>query len=223
MEGFQFYDQLLRFTLFQGMSRNELMQMAGHTRFDFQRFEPQMTVVKEGDECGQLMFLMKGELDVTSYADDYSYRVVERLSAPWMTEPEVLLGLHPRHTQTLTAVSDCHFIILSKNEIMRLVNDFLAFRLNLLNQLATKAQQRGRRQWHCSAPSLRERVSRFFIEHCSYPAGHKVFYILMKQLANEVNDSRLDVSWVLNQMQADNLLQLHRGRIVVPSLERLFM
>jgi DNA-binding GntR family transcriptional regulator len=45
----------------------------------------------------------------------------------------------------------------------------------------------------------------------------------MERLAQEMNDSRLDVSRALNAMQAEGLLRLHRGRIEVPSLERLFM
>jgi DNA-binding GntR family transcriptional regulator len=45
----------------------------------------------------------------------------------------------------------------------------------------------------------------------------------MERLAVEVNDSRLDVSRALNDMQRRGLLELHRGRIVIPSLERLFM
>ena len=45
----------------------------------------------------------------------------------------------------------------------------------------------------------------------------------MEQLALELNDSRLDVSRALNAMQADGLLVLHRGRIEIPSLERLLM
>jgi hypothetical protein len=46
--------------------------------------------------------------------------------------------------------------------------------------------------------------------------------ILMTRLAAELGDSRLNVSKVLNAMQADGLLTLYRGRMVIPSLERLF-
>jgi DNA-binding IscR family transcriptional regulator len=45
----------------------------------------------------------------------------------------------------------------------------------------------------------------------------------MEQLALELNDSRLNVSRVLNQLQRDGLVELHRGKIVVPQLERLLM
>jgi hypothetical protein len=34
----QLYDQLLQFPLFQGMSRDDLSQVAGHTKFDVSFF-----------------------------------------------------------------------------------------------------------------------------------------------------------------------------------------
>jgi DNA-binding GntR family transcriptional regulator len=45
----------------------------------------------------------------------------------------------------------------------------------------------------------------------------------MTQLAAELNDSRLDISRALNEMEDDGLLTLHRGRIEIPMLERLLM
>lgn len=45
----------------------------------------------------------------------------------------------------------------------------------------------------------------------------------MRQLADLLNDSRLDISQALNQMQEDGLLTLHRGRIEIPMIERLLM
>ena len=43
----------------------------------------------------------------------------------------------------------------------------------------------------------------------------------MERLALELNDSRLNVSRVLNQLQYEGLIELYRGRIVIPQLERL--
>jgi hypothetical protein len=66
-------------------------------------------------------------------------------------------------------------------------------------------------------------VVRFFARHCVYPAGPKMFYILMNRLAAEVNDSRLNVSRVLNQLQQEGKIILHRGRVEIPLMERLLM
>ena len=43
----------------------------------------------------------------------------------------------------------------------------------------------------------------------------------MTRLAEEVNDSRLNVSRILNDMQHRGLIELSRGKIEVPQLERL--
>jgi DNA-binding GntR family transcriptional regulator len=45
----------------------------------------------------------------------------------------------------------------------------------------------------------------------------------MTQLADEIGDSRLDISRALNQLQDEGLLQLYRGRIKVMQMERLLM
>jgi hypothetical protein len=79
------------------------------------------------------------------------------------------------------------------------------------------------RAWRSSPKSLRERIIRFFFSRCIYPAGPKTFYILMQQLGHELNDSRLDISRALNEMQSDKLINLHRGRIEIPTLEQLLM
>ena len=92
-----------------------------------------------------------------------------------------------------------------------------------MNHLATQAQKLIQAQWRRSPQSLQERVVRFFFLHTLYPAGPKTFHILMERLAEEVNDSRLNVSRVLNRLQTMGLLELHRGRIEIPQVERLLM
>ena len=218
-----FYGQLQQFPLFQGLSKAELLQMAGNTRFGFQKLAGGKTLVREGEACTQLFLLVKGALQIETSSDDRGYRVVETLQAPWQLQPEALFGLTPRYSQTVRTVTECHFIILSKDEVLRLFDEILIFRLNYLNLLATQSQQRGHRAWRRAPLTLADRVARFFTDHTVYPAGRKEIFILMKRLALEVNDSRLDVSRVLNDMQQQGMLQLHRGRIVIPSLERLFM
>jgi hypothetical protein len=105
--------------------------------------------------------------------------------------------------------------------VVRLTEQFLIFRINLLNLLATRTQKLLHQPWRHCPQTLRERIIRFMANRCIHPAGPKTFHILMTQLAAEVGDSSLDVSRALNVMQRDGLLTLHRGRIEVPHMERL--
>lgn len=223
MSDFRLYDSLLRFPLFQGLSRAELLQLAGQTKFGFMKLAGDKTVVREGEPCHQLLFLVSGSLSVSTVSDDRRYTVIEQLSAPWLLQPESLFGAHPQYASSIVTLTESHFITLSKDEVLRMLDDFLIIRLNLLNLLATQSQRRGRWPWRKAPADLHQRIVRFFLDHCIYPAGSKEFRILMTQLAQEVGDSRLDVSHVLNAMQDESLLRLRRGIIEIPSLERLLM
>lgn len=221
MATLQIYDKLLQFPLFQGMSRDDLEIIAGHTRFGFMKVGSGRPVVKSGEACTQLYFLINGSIRVITYSDDYGYSVEEQISAPYILQVEGIFGYHQRYTHDFIASSDVNFITIDKEELVRLSEDFLVFRLNLMNNFATQTQKQLRLSWLHQPQSLRERVERFLAQHCVYPAGHKQFHILMTRLADEMNDSRLNVSRVLNQMQKDGVVTLYRGRIEVPQLERL--
>lgn len=223
MPTLQIYDQLLQFPLFQGMSRDDLEIVAGHTRFGFSKLSAGKPVVKNGDACHQLLFLINGSVRLQSYADDYGYSVEETVAAPYILQLEAVFGFHQRYTNDFTTLTDVNFLTIDKEEVVRLTEDFLVFRLNMLNLIATQTQKRMRQLWRKAPVSLTERISRFFIQHCAYPAGSKVFNILMERLAAELNDSRLNVSRALNQMQRDGLIELRRGRVIIPQLERLMM
>jgi len=217
------FDQLLQFPLFQGMSRDDLEIIAGHIRFGFVKVAAGRQVVAAGDACQLLYFLINGSVKAETSSEDYGYTVTEQFSAPYILQQEAIFGYYQRYTHTYTTLSDTNFLTIEKEEVLRLLEDFLVFRLNLVNFFATQTQKQARLLWQRSPQDLRGRVVRFLTSHCLYPAGQKVFSILMEQLALELNDSRLNVSRVLNQLQHEELVELHRGKIIVPQLERLLM
>ena len=223
MATLQIYEKLLLFPLFQGMSRDDLEQVAGHTRLGFSKINAGSTVVAEGDDCHQLFFLINGSLRVETMSDDRGYTVVEQLEAPVILQPEVVFGYTQRYTHTYVAQTDANFITIGKDEVLRLSEDFLVFCLNLLNMYATQTQKTTRLLWQYVPDSLEDRIVRFFAQHCLYPAGPKEFHILMNRLADELNDSRLNVSRALNALQHEGKIVLRRGKVEIPLMERLLM
>ena len=135
----------------------------------------------------------------------------------------MIFGYTQRYTHTYIAKTDVNLITVGKDEVLRLSEDFLVFRLNLLNMFATQTQKSSRLLWQHVPVTLEDRIVRFFAQHCIYPAGPKMFHVLMNRLAEELNDSRLDVSRALNALQRDGKIVLHRGRVEIPQMERLLM
>jgi CRP-like cAMP-binding protein len=175
----------------------------------------------DGDVCDHLCFLLSGTVTVDTRSDDGTYTVTEQLSAPFMLQPESIFGYQQRYTHSFRALTPVSLLRIHRSEVVRLTEQFLIFRINLLNLLATRTQKLLHQPWRHCPQTLRERIIRFMANRCIHPAGPKTFHILMTQLAAEVGDSRLDVSRALNVMQRDGLLTLHRGRIEVPHMERL--
>ena len=215
MEGIRLYNQLLLHPLFQGMSQANLEQVIAQTRFDFKTFGAGEVIAKEYDPCHDILFLLDGSINIACSSDDRSYSIHETADGPWMIPPTNLFGLHQHYTRTFTALTACHILAIDKNEVMHLSDDFVIFRFNLLNILTATSQKKERALWQNVPKSLEERILRFFSERCITPHGTKTIYIKMTNLARELNDSRLDISRALNNMQQRGILSLHRGRIVI--------
>lgn len=217
------YDKLLQFPLFQGMSYAELMQVVAHTKMGFVKMTAGQRIVREGDVCNPLYFLINGTVKAETESDGHSYSVEESISAPYMIQPERLFGMYQRYSSSFKTVTPCHFITIDKQEVMLLLETQMTFRINMLTLLTTDIQRMAHQPWRQVPQSLALRLTRFFIQHTLRPAGSKTFHITMVQLAEELNCKRRDVSIALNDMQDKELLTFSRGRINIPSLERLLM
>lgn len=221
MPTLQLYDTLLRFPLFQCMGANELSQLVAGTRLDFVKLEAGSTLLRSGDRNSRLLMLTNGSLQAMTHAADKGYTVAEEIRPPFIVEPERLFGLHQMSATDYHALTDINLIAIDKAEVARLCERFMAFRLNMLNLLATKSQQLADRLWLPPAHDLSGRIARFVASRCITPYGRKEVRIFMERLADEMNDSRIDVSQALKAMRTAGLISTGRGKIVIEALERL--
>lgn len=217
----QLYDKLIELPLFIGISTDELSDIVGQTKFGFHKLAVDRPLVSTDDKCTQLFFLMSGTLRVVSYADNYRYRIEEELSAPAVIQPEHLFGLQQRYTKDFIAHTDCSLLSLDKAEVLRLLDSYLIFRLNLLNSISMQAQRMSRIPWRQQPSDIRQQFVNFLRLRCLTQAGCKVLRIRMEELAKELHQSRLNVSRMLNALQNEGLLTMSRGIIIVPQLETL--
>lgn len=217
----QLYDKLLELPLFIGISTDELADIVGQTKFGFYKLVADKPLVSTDDKCTHLFFLMSGTLHVVSHADNYRYRIEEELSAPAVIQPEHLFGLMQRYTKDFTAQTDCSLLSLDKTEVLRLLDNYLIFRLNLLNSISMQAQRMSRIPWRQQPIDIRQQFVSFLRLRCLTQAGKKVLRIRMEDLAIELHQSRLNVSRMLNTLQREGFLTLSRGIITIPQLETL--
>lgn len=214
-------DVLSHVTLFMGMSVDELQRVVGKTRMEFLKHSPGDVIVRQGDKCGRLLVLIKGTISCHTTTDDRRYAVTETVSAPAAMQTAAIFGLFQQFTHTLTAQTAVSLVALDKKEVLKLLASSMIFRLNLVNSLSTTLQKRQYDLWHAEPHAVAGRLVNFMRRRCITPSGAKTFHVRMQVLAAEINCSRLDVSHALHALQERGLVELHRGRIVVPAMQSL--
>ncbi len=217
-----FYEQLSGMPLFQGMNRDDFMFVIGAVKFDFYSVQPGKNIISENDVCDSAVFLLDGEMEVRNVSDDKSYSVSEFLSAPQVLQIERLFGMTQRYDRNYIAVTKCSFVKMSKNEILKVIDDSFIFKLNMLNMMCTRIQRLGRIPWRNSPSDIRAKIIRFIYDRCTYPAGKKQASITMERLAQIIGESRLNTSDELKLMNSQNLIDLKRGTITIYALENMF-
>lgn len=217
------FQRLVQTPIFQGMSNDDLSHVVSYVKFDFYRVAAGENVVASGDHCSQLLLISTGDIAVEHLSDDHGYSVTEFFRAPALVQPERLFGRTTYYTQTVRALTDVNVIALPKKELLTLCADFLVVRLNLLNILSTATQHLDNAPWHRHPESLEGEFVAFVTRRCLRPAGKKELSIMMERLAQEIGASRLRVSHTLRRLKSRGFIDYTRGRIVIPSLEKLIL
>ena len=215
------YDSLQSLPLFQGLTSDNLLQIIGQTKFTFRKIAAGDIIKKEGEQCNRLALIVNGQAKSIAYADDHGYSIEENVAAPYTLQPECMFGLQLHYTRTFIATTTCDIVEIDKDDLMRISDEFIIFRMNLVNYISALSQKTTRKLWHPIPADAHDRIVHFIKTHCSSPTGPKTMRIKMTRLAQETGLGRRAVSEILNTMQDENLLTFSRGIIEINHIEAL--
>ncbi len=207
------FNLLLTLPLFQGMSRSDLQEAVAHTKLGFETHDGGERLVQCGDHCTHQLYLVAGQMVVTTSATDKAYYLQEVVSGPLLLQPERLFGLNQTYTRTFTTHTSCQILSISKTELVRLAAKFDIFRINLLNTLTTQAQRAADEPWQPPVEGIGDKMIHFIRSRCLTPTGEKQLHITMQALATNIGESRLNVSRQLHRWEEQGLITLSRNLI----------
>lgn len=216
----QLYGKLVQFPLFQGISSGDMGNIAANYRLGFRKIRVGESIVQAGEKATQLLMIAGGKVEITRCADGRAWEMREVVSAPYTIEPHRIFGLDNSMEATYVALTDINIIYIYKDELRRLITNFEVIRINCLNMMSHMVQKIHNNLLRRQPEPLTERIMRYIRERCVYPAGHKVMKIKMSTLAAELNDSRLDISYALHDLESHGIISIQRGIINVEAIEK---
>ncbi len=207
--------------LFIGLSKNDLVNVVQNTHYNRKHYKKGSTIITEGDICDSLFIVTNGWICASTHNDNHAYRIEETIQSLIMLEPDKLFGMTTTYHSSYFAHTTCEAIEITKEEIIRLTEQYLIVRLNLLNIICRKTQHLEHLPWMKCTNNATSAIIAFVKKHVYYPAGKKVLHIKMLQLAKELGYSRLEISNALNGLADAERIILKRGIIEIPALQLL--
>lgn len=220
---FTMYDTLLQLPLFQGLSKNDITDILSKVKFHFKKYEPGEYVFRQGDVCSEVGFLLGGTLTAETVSMNHSYLFCETLSTACVIELYSLFGIRPCYLASYRAVSEVSVLTIDKCYLFEILGSYVPCALNFSNIICTRSQYLYQRIWSDVTGGLRTRFIQFLMQRSTRPSGHKLLRIKMEDLASLLSDRRINISRMLNALQADGLVHLKRKEIEIPALEKLLL
>lgn len=215
------YDTLLQLPLFQGLCKNDFTNILGKVKLHFHKYKPDNLIVKQGETCKQLTFLLNGEIISEAKDTRNIYALYETFQGPYLIEPYSLFGMKTKYTATYRARTNADVVTIDKSFVLSELNKYEIFRLNYLNILSNRAQVAYEKLWNLHIGGAHEKVMNFLILRSKKLEGEKLLKIKMEDLACLIDETRINVSKVLNNLQELGLVQLSRKEIYIPEMEKL--
>lgn len=215
------FDTLLQLPLFQGLCQEDFTNILEKVKLHFTKHKTGDVIVKNGTPCDELIFLLKGEISLQTTTKDDLLTFIERTEAPYVIEPQALFGMNPNYVSTYTAISEVHSISISKSFVLSGLLKYDIFRLNYMNIISNRTQNMHARLWGKAPVDIEDKIICYILRHSEKPAGEKVMKIKMDDFARCVDDTRLNVSRILNNLQELHLVELRRKEIIIPDAAEL--
>ncbi len=218
---FTMYDTLLQLPLFQGLGKNDITEILDKVKFHFKKYEPGDYIFRQGEVCKEVGFILSGTVMAVTDSRSKTYVFSETLPVPYMIELYSLFGIYPCYDASYKAMTAVSVLSIEKRYLLEQLNSYIPCGLNFSNIICTRAHYLYKCIWSDVTGSLRTRFVQFLMQRSCRPAGYKLLRIKMEDLAVLLDDRRINVSRMLNELQAEGLLVLRRKEIEIPALEKL--
>ena len=205
------------------MSKFDFTDILEKVKIHFNKYEPGSCLVRQDTPCNQLIFVLDGEVQIESNDKTHKYTLWENFKSPNVIEPYSLFGMRPYFTASYTAVTEVNTLNIDKSYILNELCRYEVFNLNYMNMLSNRSQVIYNKLWNSHIGKTRDKIINFLLLRCMTPYGAKKLSIRMEDLARLIDDTRINVSNVLNDLQNRGLIQLGRRTFSIPELREVVL
>lgn len=215
------FERLLSLPILQGMNMQEISEALQHVRLDFVNYQKGDEIVSQGDANKNLICVINGTISACYHDEEGRFTLREDLPKTKIIEPFNMFGMYHRFSRDYYFDSEGVTLTLDRmvfvNHILK--NDIVKY--NMLNIVCNKYQKANLLLTNNKCESIEDKIRKFLLSYSAESKGRKELKIKMQDLADILDETRLNISKTLNSLQERGSVVLNRGLIEVPSIQEL--
>ncbi len=212
----------LRWEVLSGLSEEERTAVLQLTRV--RRYKSKDVLFHEGDEGESLHFVVSGRIAIRSVTPAGDLATFALLGPGQALGEMALLRRSSRRTASATALEPVETRYLHRRDFLRLCDKRPAFERVMVHVLALRVDRLSQHLMDALYRSTDERIVRRLIEAvrlCPDVRNGVVVRLTQQDIASLAGTTRPTTNLVLNALQAEGIVTLTRGKIVVEDLLKL--
>lgn len=212
MKHSDFYIQAMALPLLQGISAEHILQMQERGVMRMVSMEPEEgEIIVQGQHCKTLTMLLQGVLTCNTNGDGWT--LTEDIQAPAVIEEEALWSLSQKYNHTYRPKCNGRLLVIDRHNVMHTMMHNDIFRINLLTRMSSRLERAYIANTSPLPTMTREKINNFVRRISCTPDMPKTLSIKMTTLAEIIDETRLNVSTTLRQMQESGEISLAREQI----------
>lgn len=210
---------LLSLSLFQGLTREELMDILTKTRLEFVNLKDSY-VLRQGDRHEQVFFIISGNV-VREYKDpEGRFTFCEPVCGD-IIEASSLFGRDTTLRASYRAEGNVTLMKFDKRYLFNVFNHFAIVQLNILNSLCASTQASEEKTFISSGKNIGTSLYQFVTGLSLYHEGAKTLEITRVDLADLLGCNRRAMSDLMTQWDERGIIVIGYRQFIIPSLETL--
>lgn len=216
------FDKMQSLPLLQGLTLKEFSELIVNLKLDFQQYDEHEVIVNQGDRCSALTYVIDGTFEAEYHDEKTAFILSEQSEEqPHLIEAYNLFGVKRSYERTYSFVTKGHTFTISRDFFIKRMLEHELIRGNYINYLCNNLRKAKDSHKYENPSDIGMKVINAIASYSLFMGGQKNVRVKMNDLAQIVDETRLNVSGVLNQWNELGLIELRRYGFTIKDFEKL--
>lgn len=200
--------------LFKGLSEEELEDNLNKIVFQKKNYPSGTLIITQGEDCNRLMILTEGIVKGEMISPAGKSLKIEDMEAPTVLASAFIFGEKNIFPVNIISSSDVSFIVIYKEELLKLFRINEQILKNFLKMISSRAQFLSEKLRFLSFKSLRAKIAFYISNEAGQTKTFKMRHS-QQELADLFGVARPSVGRILLQLQEEGIIDIRYKQVMI--------